>query len=274
MFKELKEYGVKFKDLKGVSGSLNDAGIAGAQIKVVGVKGADMLAAFLNAIESVPDKSVGEIPKDASDFYDALPDSVFDDAPVETEAVTKKTAAPSKAKAKAKADKKVKDTKKGKGKADKKAKEAVAKGSKVESDCPGFLTSCNDEEENCQDCAKQFVKEYTACKDACQAKAKAEAKASKRTTTPGKKTRYGHSLNTMTGQIDDLLWAGKTKEAIATAVAKRFDRTPAKAASCLRGHLKRMIRLAVITLEEREDGVLKAENEYAEGFTKENTEKA
>ncbi len=277
MFKELKEYSIKYKDLKGASIVLNKSELANPITTKGGTKGGTMLGEFLNAVESVPDSKVGEIPEVASAFYENLSDKVFDDAPVNEDPVVKKTPAPSKAKAKAKAkakDKAAKDKQAKKRSAKAKDKPAAkAKADPVsESDCPGFGTTFNADEENCQDCEKSFPDEYKNCSDLCAKVEKKKSTAKKRTSS--KKTRYGHSLDTMTGVIDDLLWEGNTKEDISKAVAERFDRTPAKAGACLRGHLKRMLRLGVITLEERDDDVLKAENEYAEGFSEDNTEEA
>ncbi|RLI66858.1 MAG: hypothetical protein DRO67_00345 [Candidatus Asgardarchaeum californiense] len=244
---KLKDYGLKFKELKEVCVSLNEAGIAPAVTVKVGTKGEDMLSSFMDAIEAVEDKDVKNIPAEVSAYYDAIPQEAFDD---DDNTVTQSDS-------------------KGEPVEEQEEQEEV-----VESDCPSFLTGCDDTEPDCQECKKDMPDEYSACKKATEAKAsKKSKKKSKGTKNAGKRTRYGHMPNSMAGFIDDMVWKGHTKDEMVQVLMKEFGRSEDKAKGKVNSHLNTLINKKGITITEKKGDVLKAKQKYADGYDKSNTQK-
>jgi len=183
----------------------------------------------------VPDDNIADIPTDVSVYYDAIPQEAFDDddAP---------------------------DKEEGEG--------------AVESDCPVFMTGYDESEADCQDCADTTPDEFEACKEAVTTKAKAKAKKKgkgKPSKDAGKRTRYGHMPGSMAGCIDDMVFDGNTKEAMAETLVKEFGRDKDKATAKVTGHLAVLVSNKGVTIKEKKDGVLKAKEKYSEGYDKDNT---
>lgn len=307
--KTLKEYGVELSTLKKEVKALNDVGILSEKIKVTG-KGPEILARFLVTISELPDAQLESIPKSVNDFYESLPQAVFDDLgadladdeaeeteddAVETEEV-EETAEPEdndeaeEEVTEPEEDEPVEEEKKvnKKGKKDKKSKKAEkeetgdeteegdnTEGSTVTSDCPAFKTGCNPDEDDCKNCADEFPDEFAACKEGTEKKAKKKAKkaARKKGGTPRKpklRTRYGHIVGTMSGDIDNLLWEGGPIAEMAETIAKKHKREVPAAQAKIRGHIKHLMKNKGIEVT-NEDDVLKAVQEFAEGYTAENT---
>ena len=86
--KALRDYGIKLADLKTAVKGLNDAGILDTKLKVVGVKGEELLVNFLDAIEGLSDEQASNLPKAVDKFYEDIPQEVFD----EVTAIMKKSA--------------------------------------------------------------------------------------------------------------------------------------------------------------------------------------
>lgn len=62
---------VDYRELKDVAAALNDSGVLDENIKIGGVKKDDLLASFLEAVESVDDEFQDELPDEVIDFYNA-----------------------------------------------------------------------------------------------------------------------------------------------------------------------------------------------------------
>jgi len=247
--KELKEYGIKFKDLKKVCNSLNDADITDIIPTKVGVKGVDMLQAFLEAVEATPKVSIDEIPDDVKEFYDALPQKVFDDADPDEEDNTEEV------------DLDEEDN----------TEEAA---SEVESDCPTFGTGWNPKEKDCKACKKDTPDEYKECKTLtkeAKKKAKKKSKKSGRKGRKGTRTRYGHMPGMMAGAIDDLVYEGNTVADMIKFLMDKFDKTEAQAKNKVTAHISYLEKNKGITIKKNKKGVLKAKEAYADGFGPENT---
>lgn len=246
--KALKDYGLKFNGLKAVAKEMNEADVATAISIKVGTKGEVMLSEFMDAIDSVED--VTDIPEAVSLYYDEIPQEAFDDSDTGDNS-----------------EEGVDDTEPEK-------EEETTEGG-VESDCPAFLTGCDDNEPDCQECATDTPEEYEACKEATTVKAtkkkakKEKTKAAKK--GAGKRSRYGHMPGSMAGCIDDMVYEGATKEAIGKALMKKFKRSKERATSKVNSHLLTLANKKGITIKEKKDGSVKAKEKYAEGFNKDNT---
>ena len=273
--KSLKTYGVTFSVLKKMSTTLNALGIADEISTKVGTKGVDMLDGFLDAIASIPDAMLAEIPDEVAAFYNALPQELFSDSlePEDTRPIRrllphKLTAANACAEP---ATAPIPDPK------------AL---SDIESDCPAFGEGWDPSEHDCKMCAKEMTEEHDECKRlVLNAQAKEKEKAAKRAKKnggkptngnkivhKGKRTRYGHMPKTMSGCIDDLVHEGRTIEEITRVLVERFDRDEDKARRKARSHIRHLVNKVGITVTvDDETGVIQAEEEYAEGYSSGNT---
>ena len=228
MLKQIKEYGIKFTDLKAACAALNEADLLEEKIATkVGIKGEAMLVAFLDYIDSIPTKKTKLIPAVAADLYNGLPQAVFsdiagdedvddadeDDADVvaasqvdpgeddDEEDDHEADAPPPKKKAAAKPAKKAAPAKKKAAPVDEDADEDETPEAEadeddgVTSECPTFKSGWDEKEDDCQECAREFNAEYEACKKVCAAlnvKAKdkkAKAKTKIRKQTDGPKVK-------------------------------------------------------------------------------------
>jgi hypothetical protein len=270
MARDLKDFGIKFKDLKGAAKALNAAKLTDEISVKVGVSGGEMLVAFIDAIDLVPADKTADIPAEAAEFYNNLPDEVFtalddedEDEADEDEEIEEDVEEDEEVEEDVEEDVDEEEVEGGEG-----AEEEVT------SECPVFKEGWNDEEEDCQDCSKETPDEYEACKKEVKAKAKAK-KTRKKKTAPkaeneGKRSRYGHMPTSMAARIDDLVYQGGTREEIVKCIAKEFDRDEKRAASKVNSHIRTLITRKGITITDNDKGV-KAKEKYAEGYTKENT---
>lgn len=263
-FKPLKEYGLKFKELKATCKLLNDSDLLAAPISIkVGVSADNMLSSFMDAVESIPDDKMADIPADVSTYYAELPQEVFDDAPLpEAEGVEEGSDAG--------AIEGGEDTGEGT------TTEGEEGGDEISSDCPVFGTGHDEDEADCQTCGKDTKAEYDACvvasKAAKKKAKKGKAKDGAKKAPSGKRTCYGHMPGSMSGHIDGMVSAGASKADIIKSLTEEpFKREEAKAGSKLTAHLKRLTTKLGIEISEKKDGSLKATPKYAEGRNAENT---
>lgn len=296
--KKLDAYGIKMADLKKVVTALNKSGLLKTEIvmKKVGQSGPALLTAFITGIDTIADDATADIPEVVADFYEAIPQEVYDDDKDNGVAADEKRPADTPKKSKGKKGK-TKDTPEEKAEKAEKAADATdadtdadtdkGAGSDtdtvVESECPTFKTGWDDKEEDCVECANEFPAEYDACKAAVTAKAKtpkkgkgkAKAKdgaAPKPKKAAGKRTCYGHMIGSMAGCIDEMVAAGTTKEdMVKTLEAPPFNRDKVKAAAKIAGHILVLVNQKGITIEEDKKGVIKGNEQYTEGQTAENT---
>ncbi len=131
-----------------------------------------------------------------------------------------------------------------------------------------FGKGCNEKEDDCKTCKKDFPAEFKACKAATK-KAKA-SKPKKSTGTPKLRTRYGHIAGSMSGDIDNMLWKGMKLKAMAKKLAKDHKREEKAAQAKIRGHIKHLENNKGIKVSDKDD-TLKAKKEFAEGYDKNNT---
>ncbi len=260
--KALKAYGLKFNELKAMAKELNEADIVTAIPVKVGTKGEAMLSAFMDAIEDVSDTA--EIPTAVSEYYDGIPQEAFDDDDGDDDTPEK---APEK-----EAPEDVDDAPEDEEAEENEAEEEVEE---VSSDCPSFLSGCDDKEPDCQECKTDLPDEYNACKKATDAKAKKKGKKKDKAKSgkknAGKRSRYGHMPSSMAGFVDDMVYEGTTKEDMVAVLVKKFKRTKEKAQSKVNSHLNTLTSKKGITIKEKKDGVFKAKEKYAEGLDKNNT---
>jgi exosome complex component RRP41 len=289
---DLKDFGIKFKDLKGAAKALNAAKLTDEISVKVGVSGGEMLVAFIDAIDLVPADKTADIPAEAAEFYNNLPDEVFtalddedEDEADEDEEIEEDVEEDEEVEEEVEEDEEVEESvdEEPEEDVDEEPEEDVneeevegGEGAEEEvtSECPVFKEGWNDEEEDCQDCSKETPDEYEACKKEVKAKAKAK-KTRKKKTAPkaeneGKRSRYGHMPTSMAARIDDLVYQGGTREEIVKCIAKEFDRDEKRAASKVNSHIRTLITRKGITITDNDKGV-KAKEKYAEGYTKENT---
>jgi hypothetical protein len=283
----LKEYKINFKELKDVCKSLNESGLAKEQIEVkVGIKGEAMLLAFLEAIDSIPTKKAEEVPEDVAAFYDALPQEVFDDAGAE------EADARDAEEADVEPDEVEEEADVEPDEVEEEVEEAEEATDGVTSECPTFKTGWDPNEDDCKGCNSDYPNEYEACKAACEAakaapkagkgKGKGKAKTTRKPKDPNapaktpkkpalKRTRYGHAPNTMSGYIDDVVFAGEKRSTIIKKLMKKFARDERKATTKLNAHIGYLKSMKGITINETEDGEIKAVEEYAAGYDENNT---
>lgn len=269
--KALKEYGLKFKELKEVSKEMNEVDLAPAIPIKVGTKGESMLLAFMDAIEAVEDKKVKDIPEKVSTYYDNIPQEAFDDDDDSNEGKDPHVDASDEEEL-AEETEEVEEVEEAEEAEEAEKEEEIPE---VTSDCPSFLTGCDDKEPDCQECKKDTVDEYNACKKATDANAKVKkekkTKAKKGKKNAGKRTRYGHMPSSMAGFIDDMVYEGATKEDMVKVLVSKFKRTKEKAQSKVNSHLGTLATKKGITIKEKKDGGFKAKEKYAEGLDKNNT---
>jgi len=239
MLKPLKDYGINSKDLKTAVTGLNDSGFLSEKLKTVGIKGEDLLVAFMDAVDALPDKELKKLPKEVKKFYDELPQTVFDDAPQKGAAEPAGEATPG-----------------------------------VESKCPTFGDH-NPAEEDCIACANDFPEENAACIAATEQNKKAGKGKGKKSKGSGtskprtaKKSRYGHIPGTMAGDIDDLLYLGGNIEDFTKIIASRHDRTEGKARAKIRAHAGYLVKLRGLKIEDKE-GYMKCDTEFLKGVNPE-----
>lgn len=154
------------------------------------------------------------------------------------------------------------------------AKKALDAAMTFESDCPTFAAKgvgYIEGEKDCQACLEDFPDEAAACKlivdsrsasqPAAQSKPKAGAK---------KRSRYGHMVGSMSGDIDDMVFIGMNIKDMAVALAEKHGKTEKAAQAKIRGHVGYLPAARGITVTDKE-GFLSCSTEYAEGFNAENT---
>lgn len=163
-------------------------------------------------------------------------------------------------------------------------------------ECPVFGNQ-NMEEPDCKDCKNQFPEEFAACtaktaeaaapqakKKGRKAKTPKEPKAPKTPKEPKApkppkepkekivvlKSRYGHMVGSMSGDIDECLWIGGHIDQITSYIAAKHGKELSAARSKIRGHISHLIQVKNIAVLETE-GVLKAQVEFGPKNTAENT---
>jgi len=263
----LKELNLKFKDVKEVVTSLNAAGVLDASLVLVGVKGEELLTNFVVAMNAISDDAIKGLDENVRTFYNALPDSVFDAIPEDTdlpeEAIEVAADEPDTAHEAFTED-----------------ADAIAlrNAQKFEAQCPTFGKQ-NLAENDCQVCAGDFPDEHDACTVVSKAQTKAKPKPkSSGTSGVGKlRTRYGHTPGTMSGDIDDMVFLGMPIKDMAQKIAKKHNRTIEKAQAKIRVHVGHIVANRsdndgnAIAVSDT-DGYLKCDIEFARGFTTENTQ--
>lgn len=166
-------------------------------------------------------------------------------------------------------------------------------GSDETHECPVFGNQ-NMEEPDCKDCKNQFPEEFAACtaktaeaaapttkKKGRKAKTPKEPKAPKTPKEPKPpkepkekvvvlKSRYGHQVNTMSGDIDECLWVGGHIDQITSYIAAKHGKELSAARSKIRGHISHLIQVKNIAVLETE-GVLKAQVEFGANNNAANT---
>lgn len=234
--KELKDYGLKFKQVKEAATLLNDAELSKIPTKV-GVSGQDLLTEFVKAIKGIPDAKLDEIPEPVANFYESIPEEVFKALP-DSEVVVEEPAG------------------------------------EITSDCPTFMQGYDPAEEDCQECEKDFPEEHEACKTEVLGKVKKKkakkTKAKESKETVGKRSRYGHMKTTMAARIDDLVYQGGMRDDIIETIMDEFKRDKKKATNKVNGHITHLINNVGLEIKDK-DGKVKAKKAYAEGRNKDNT---
>jgi chemotaxis protein histidine kinase CheA len=268
----LKTYGLKFKDLKAVCKSLNDADITDTISVKVGVKGVDMLQAFLEAVEATPKVSIDEIPDDVREFYDDLPQQVFDDADPDSE--EEEVEETEEEEVESEEETEAEDEESEEEEVEESEEVEETEEEEVESDCPTFATGWNPKEKDCKACKKDTPEEYKTCKTLSKKAKKKAKKKTKKGTRKGRKgtrTRYGHMPGMMAGAIDDMVYEGTTADDMIKFLMKNFDKTEAQAKNKVAAHISYLEKKVGISIKKNKKGVLKAKEEFAQGFNAETT---
>lgn len=299
--KTLKELGLTFKDVKAVCGSFNDCQLAETKIRLVGITGEAMIVELIARIDAVADEDMNKIPKDVQDFYEALPDEVFNIniKPVELAApvvppVSEQTGdervVPS--------GRRVED----KGPAGRKEeapaiaetpkKGGAKKGTKVPAEvpetpvvtpaeptaetstCPDFGTGFAEGAQVCIVCGQDFPAEHINCKRTMRGVPVPEPAPAKKPSLGVMKSRYGHRINTMAGCIDDMIWAGTKLTKIAARVVKWYGKSPEATTAAVLRHIKYLPNARGINTVIAEDGTAKSDKEFSTGQNAQNTAKA
>lgn len=293
--KALKDYGLKFKEVKAMVTLMNDSKLAEPVVVKVGMTGEEILSSFITAVDSVPDDRTGDIPAEVQKYYNALPQEVFSDddsgagvGPDEKRAAT--TPKVSKEQKVVEKDDAPVTTPENTPEevvtfdADLEAAQEASTEAIVESECPTFKKGWDPNEADCQECATDYPDEYAYCEKASKeakgattktgkkaGKKKVEGAATTEKKAPGKRSRYGHMPTSMAGRIDNMVYAGGTKESMVKTLMTEFKRDEAKATNKLNSHLLCLLNQKGITIKET-DGVLKAVEEFTTGQNAENTE--
>jgi hypothetical protein len=250
--KPLSDLNVQFNDVKKATKALNDAGVLGVNLKIPGVKGPEMLENFIVAMNGITTEQLTGLPEDIRIFYDALPDEAFQQIPEDAELTTGS----------------IDELPPG---VDEDA-DLQAQGS-VTSECPNFKTKHTPEEADCRMCLQDFPEEFAACAAAAAAVKVSTAPANRKASTAGSRfrTRYGHAVGSMSGDIDDMLFVGMPLVDMAKKIAKTHDRTIEKAQSKVRAHIVHLTKDLKLPVTDV-NGYLSCSTEYTTGFSAENTQ--
>jgi len=281
--KKVEEYGLDLALLVAAIEAQNVSDKAVYRITVADRSGEDLLALFMAAVHAVPAEDTKLLPEATRTFYNGLPDEVFTDVTTEIEAhfLLELKAA---------------------------AEAGVTPGAPVEEkhDCPSFGGQ-NAAEPDCQDCKNEFPDEFAACTTKTEAnvaaastkgkkggkkapkapkapkepkapKAPKEPKAPKAPKEPKppkekvvtKRSRYGHIVGSMSGDIDQMVFQGAHIDVIAKVLAERHGRELSAARAKTRGHVNHLIQNKGVTVTEVE-GILKAQVEFGKGLDATNT---
>lgn len=297
--KPLKDLGVDFKELKAAVAALNGSDLCPTKINVVGCKGELVLEKFLLTVHAVQEDKVQDLPIEVRSFYSALPEEVF------TEDEDPSALDDDKAAADAPTD----DTESEEESGDA-TEEASTEGIALsdcptfgaqdlnETDCqecetafPSEFIACaaktagtpaptpaptKADEKAAAKAAKEEEKAAAkATKDAekaAKAAAKAADKAPKAPKAPvvTKRSRYGHVIDSMSGDVDDLVWKGTTLEDMVLILMKKHNKPDANCRAKVRGHVNHLIQNKLVTVAEV-DGLLKSSIEFIAGREAGNT---
>lgn len=123
-------------------------------------------------------------------------------------------------------------------------------------ECPGWLhkQGPKEGEEACGICSRN---------EACAKHSGIKQKPSTKKAAPSAaaRSRYGQRLNTMSAEIDDLIWAGCTKESATKVLMEKYGRDEKRALAKFTGHVKRLQKDGLV-VNVSENGFYKAQSEY------------
>lgn len=291
--KELSGYNVTLEELKAVIEAFNASDKKSVTLPLDG-SGEELLCMFLAGMHSVSTDNTAQLPEVCKEFYKNLPEDLFDDVTTEMEADALTRA---KELAEAAPEEVQGEEPAAEEGSDPNATEFV-------SECPTFGAQ-NLTEPDCQDCKVEHPEEFEACAAKTEAAATKEpkkrgrkkgsknaapkepkepkAKKERKPRTPKdpnappkekvlrKRSRYGHIVGSMSGDIDNAVWQGGHIDVLTAWLANRHNRELSAARSKIRGHVNHLVQNKAVVVTEVE-GVLKAQLEFAPGFTAENTE--